>query len=80
MPRFRKVPVIVDAYQVWEDTYIDTLEGRMHASPGDWIVTGIQGEQWPVKPDIFALTYEPVTGGDAQSAPPMEADACCCCP
>lgn len=39
------------------DLYIHTLEGVMHASPGDWIIKGIQGEFYPCKPDIFALTY-----------------------
>ena len=30
----------------------------MIASKGDWIVTGVDGEQYPVKPDIFKKTYE----------------------
>ena len=38
---------------------IDTLEGAMHASPGDWIIRGVAGEFYPCKPDIFAATYEP---------------------
>lgn len=38
--------------------YIDTLEGRMHVQHGDWIITGVKGEKYPCKPDIFALTYE----------------------
>jgi len=38
--------------------HIFTLEGEMHASPGDWIVKGVSGEFYPVKPDIFAKTYE----------------------
>ena len=40
---------------------IETLEGTMRASVGDWIVQGIAGELHPVKPKIFALTYEPIT-------------------
>lgn len=40
---------------------IVTLEGRMTVSPGDWIITGVKGERYPCKPDIFALTYEPVS-------------------
>ena len=39
---------------------IVTLEGAMHASPGDWIITGVKGERYPCKPDIFAATYEAV--------------------
>ncbi len=40
---------------------IDTLEGLMTASLGDWIILGIMGEIYPCKPDIFEKTYEPVT-------------------
>jgi hypothetical protein len=40
---------------------IDTLEGTMVASPGDWIIKGVKGEFYPCKPDIFEATYEPVT-------------------
>lgn len=40
--------------------YIETLEGRHEARPGDWIIKGIQGEFYPCKPDIFDQTYEPV--------------------
>lgn len=38
--------------------YIQTLEGRMTVSDGDWIITGINGEHYPCKPDIFEKTYE----------------------
>lgn len=40
------------------DIYIETLEGQMQASVGDYIVKGVQGEHYPCKPDIFAKTYE----------------------
>lgn len=39
---------------------IATLEGPLHASPGDWIIKGIKGEFYPCKPDVFEKTYEPV--------------------
>lgn len=39
--------------------YIETLEGRMRVSNGDYIIKGIKGEFYPCKPDIFELTYEP---------------------
>lgn len=41
------------------DLYINTLEGSMHASEGDWIIKGVHGEFYPCKPDIFEETYEP---------------------
>ena len=37
---------------------VKTPEGRMKAEIGDWIVQGIKGEFYPVKPDIFEATYE----------------------
>lgn len=40
--------------------WIDTLEGGHIVCPGDWIVTGIKNENYPVKPDIFAATYDTV--------------------
>lgn len=39
--------------------WIDTLEGGHIVCPGDFIITGIKGEKYPCKPDIFAATYEP---------------------
>ena len=39
---------------------IRTLEGDMAASPGDWIIKGVNGEFYPCKPDIFEKTYERV--------------------
>lgn len=43
-----------------EHGWIDTLEGGHIVCPGDWIITGVQGEHYPCKPGIFAATYEPV--------------------
>ena len=40
------------------DVIIATLEGAMHASVGDVIIKGVQGEFYPCKPDIFAATYD----------------------
>ena len=47
--------------------FVPTLEGAMRVSLNDWIIKGVKGEFYPCKPDIFALTYEPV------AAPPSEA-------
>ena len=58
--KYRKKPVIIDAYQTDKEIDIETLEGVMHASVGDFIITGVHGEQYPCKPDIFLETYEPV--------------------
>lgn len=53
-----KKPIIVDAYQTTQATFIETLEGTMKANKGDWIITGVEGEQWPVKKEIFEKTYK----------------------
>jgi hypothetical protein len=42
---------------------ISTLEGKMIASVGDWIICGVVGEFYPCKPHVFAESYEPVSWG-----------------
>jgi len=59
--KFRKKPVVIDATQTDVELQILTTEGVMTASPGDWIITGVRGERYPCKPDIFALTYDAVS-------------------
>lgn len=47
--------------QPWHDHgWVDTLEGGFTVCPGDWIITGVEGEHYPCKPHIFEETYEPV--------------------
>jgi len=47
-----------------EDNYITmdikTLEGKVAASHGDYIIKGVKGEFYPCKPEIFSMTYEAV--------------------
>ena len=60
------------AGMMW-DQYVDlvrkdglnifTMEGKMDASIGDWIIKGVKGEHYPCKPEIFALTYEDASAG-----------------
>jgi hypothetical protein len=45
-------------HKYYEHGWIDTLEGGHIVCPGDWIITGVKGEHYPCKPDIFELTYE----------------------
>lgn len=40
--------------------FVMTLEGKMTARLGDWIIRGVKGELYPCKPDIFEATYEAV--------------------
>lgn len=48
----------INVFNCRQGYYIPTLEGGHEVTPGDWIITGINGEQYPCKPDIFAATYE----------------------
>jgi hypothetical protein len=95
MPKFRKMPVVIEAEQFWPEIgpwpdgvedrrlpvvdihwrcgacgesayhhgWVQTLEGELIACRGDWIITGVKGERYPCKPDIFEQTYDPVEEG-----------------
>lgn len=45
--------------------WIDTLEQGHRVCPGDWIITGVKGEMYPCKDEIFRLTYEPVVARES---------------
>lgn len=59
MAKFRKKPVVIDAVPVEVPVIFETLEGVMNANPGDWIITGVKGEKYPIKDHIFRETYDP---------------------
>ena len=40
--------------------FVNTLEGPLIVSDGDWIIKGVKNEFYPCKPDVFEATYEPV--------------------
>jgi hypothetical protein len=42
-----------------QNLVIPTLEGEMLCKVGDYIIKGVSGEFYPVKPEIFEKTYEP---------------------
>lgn len=58
--KYRKKPIIIEAYQTDKALTIHTAEGDMLASKGDYIITGVNGEQYPCKPDVFEKLYDPV--------------------
>ena len=73
--KYRKKPVVIEATQWFkhgdhpevkalfaykDGGWIQTLEGGHVVTPGDWIITGVKGEHYPCKPDIFEATYEAV--------------------
>lgn len=56
--KYRKKPIIITAYKTDKELIINTLEGPLKAEIGDYIITGLRGEEYPCKPDIFEKTYE----------------------
>ncbi|MDO9533782.1 MAG: hypothetical protein Q7J85_00265 [Bacillota bacterium] len=58
--KYRKKPVVIEAYQIETRIEIPTLEGQHIASPKDFIIKGVDDECYPCKPDVFEKTYEPV--------------------
>lgn len=56
----REVETSTNAKWRWSEGYINTLEGTMTCSVGDFVIKGIKGEFYPCKPDIFEATYQKV--------------------
>lgn len=72
MARYQKKSLVVDAVQWFKPgdhpavvgesdgsggNHIETPEGRLRVAPGDWIITGVAGEHYPCKPDVFQKLY-----------------------
>ena len=75
MTKYRKKPVVIEAEQWFPGRKVAgvepmvgtpsfygvvTINGIVGIEPGEWIITGVAGEQYPCKPDIFEKTYEKV--------------------
>jgi len=58
--KYRKKPVVIEAVRLKARIEIKTLEGTMTGEPGDWLITGVEGEQYPCRDSVFRATYEPV--------------------
>jgi hypothetical protein len=59
--KWRKKPLVIDAVQMDVD---GAIYDRLHDTDipykaGDWVITGIKGEQYPCKDEVFRATYEP---------------------
>ncbi len=59
--KYRKKPIVIGTYECTKETTIHTLEGDLVAQVGDFIITGVHGEKYPCKPDIFRETYEAIS-------------------
>lgn len=57
MAKFVKKPIPIEAVQQDKTFSVDTLEGVMSGRPGDYLVTGVKGEQYPVEREVFESTY-----------------------
>lgn len=69
--KYRKKPIVIEATQFFNQKitgvctcdinmkpHIHTLKGIMYVSEGDWIITGLAGEIYSCKSEIFEATYE----------------------
>ncbi len=55
--KYVKKPIPIEAVQLEKVKTIKTLEGTMKGKKGDYLVTGIRGEKYIVKRDIFEEMY-----------------------
>ena len=76
--------ITCNRYASWQDDgsgqtkptiIIETLEGDHTAQLGDWIIKGVKGEFYPIKPEIFAMTYEACEPSPVERTHPDEATA-----
>lgn len=70
--KFVKKPIPINADRIMTPFVVNTLEGQMRGNAGDWLVTGVRGEQYPIKHDILLETYDP---GDDETRQALEAMA-----
>jgi hypothetical protein len=61
--KYVKIPIPIDAEYMDEPFTVETLEGTMTGKAGDYLVTGIRGEQYPVDGEIFDDSYIAVPPG-----------------
>lgn len=60
-PEYKKIvhkPNQLVAYETKEEQYLVTLNGIVKTNPGDWVITGVNGEQYPCDPEIFKQLYD----------------------
>lgn len=48
------------------DLYVDTLEGEMLVSCGNYIICGVRGELYSCEPNIFKETYNLIEQDDPE--------------
>jgi hypothetical protein len=55
-----KLPIPVDARKMPDEFTVETLEGVMTGDKGDFLMTGVDGEMYPCKAEIFEKSYRQV--------------------
>jgi hypothetical protein len=60
LKQYKHRPTKVFACKMEEEFEVQTREGIMHGEPGDYVVYGVRGEWYPVKPEVFELAYKEV--------------------
>lgn len=71
--KYRKKQVIIEAYQTKKRIVCHTHNGDVYAEPGDYVITQIDGEKYPCKPEIFEKTYEEEKGNGMTIGQAIEA-------
>ena len=61
-----KKPIEVDFEFAEEDGEVETLGGKVKYKKGDAIITGVKGEKYPCRRDIFDQTYSIVEEGERE--------------
>lgn len=54
----RHKPNELTAVKSTEEQYLLTLNGIVKTNPGDWIIRGVNGEEYPCDPEIFKKLYD----------------------
>ena len=60
-----KLPIPLEFRYAETDETIETKEGSVGAQAGDAIMTGTEGEEWPIPAEKFAETYDDLGDGTA---------------
>jgi hypothetical protein len=56
--KVRKLPIVIKAAKQEEAFEVETLEGTMRGKPGDWLMVGVNNEEYPCDREVFEKTYE----------------------
>lgn len=61
--RYVKRPIPITAQKMRDAFVVETLEGVMTGQAGDYLITGVRGEQYPCAAAIFEESYREVSRG-----------------